>query len=195
MSFELVNKHFPIFVWKNFEILNDNKRKELILTVLENKKRNHFESGGSFKIDQDDNYFFENLYLKFFKNTLEFFGGLNVLPNNSNICWSYSSNNVDHGPGMIHNHVNTSTINSVYYLNVPNSATIENGSIQFFLADKSFSYRPNNFDLIIFPNYLDHKINYLNDSEYRISINMEILCDNNPYELFSKKQHIFDSNI
>jgi len=187
MSFQLLNEHFPIFVWKNFEILSDSKRKELMAIVLQNKKRNHFKLGGSFKIDQDDNYFFENLYSKFFKNTFEFFGNLNILPNNSNMCWSYSSNNKDHGLGLIHNHINTSTINSVYYLNVPSSATIENGSIQFFLEDKSFPYRPSNFDLIIFPNYLDHKINFLNDSEYRISINMEILCDNDPYELFSKK--------
>lgn len=182
--FERINENFPVLIWKNFEILEDSKRLELMDVVLENKKRNHYGNGGSFKIDQDPTSFFQELYLKFFDAANEFFGGLNVLPKNSSMCWSYSSNDVDHGPGMIHNHIHTSTINSVYYLNIPDSATLENGSIQFFLDDQTFSYRPNNFDLVVFPNFLDHRINYLNDPEYRISINMEILCENNPHDLF-----------
>jgi len=184
--FERINENFPVLIWKNFEILEDSKRLELMDVVLENKARNHHRVGGSFKIDQDPTSFFQELYLKFFDTANEFFGGLNVLPKNSSMCWSYSSNDVDHGPGMIHNHIHTSTINSVYYLNIPDSATLENGSIQFFLDDQTFSYRPNRFDLVVFPNFLDHRINYLNDPEYRISINMEILCENNPLDLFYK---------
>ena len=154
--------------------------------VLENKERNHHGAGGSFKIDYDPTSFFDELYAKFFDTACNFFGKFNILPNNSRMCWSYSSNNVDHGPGMIHNHIHTSTVNSVYYLNVPSSATEDNGSIQFFLNDQTFSYKPNNFDLVVFPNYLNHKINYLNDPEYRISINMEILCKEDPDFLFYK---------
>lgn len=184
--FKRINSDFPIFVWNNFLNLDDTQRTELMSIVLENKKRNHHGVGGSFKIDYDPTSFFEELYSKFFDASNEFFGDLNILPNNSYMCWSYSSNDVDHGPGMIHNHMNTSTINSVYYLNVPDSATLENGSIQFFLEDETFSYRPNRFDLVVFPNYLNHRINYLNDSEYRISINMEILCEEDPYDIFYK---------
>jgi hypothetical protein len=182
--FKKVDSEFPIFIWSNFLTLDKKTRTDLMNIVLENKKKNHHGVGGSFKIDYDPTSFFADLYSKFFKVTYDFFGELNVLPNNSSMCWSYSSNNVDHGPGMVHNHINTSTINSVYYLNVPDSATIENGSIQFFMNNKTFSYRPNRYDLVMFPNYLDHKINYLNDSEYRISINMEILCNNDPHVIF-----------
>lgn len=184
--FKRINSNFPIFVWNNFLNLDDAQRIELMNIVLENKKRNHHGVGGSFKIDYDPTSFFQELYSKFFNVSNQFFGDLNVLPNNSTMCWSYSSNDVDHGPGMIHNHINTSTINSVYYLNVPDSATVENGSIQFFLNNQTFSYRPNRFDLVVFPNYLNHKINYLNDPEYRISINMEILCEEEPYDIFYK---------
>lgn len=190
MTFQKLNEDFPIFVWNNFYILDDYRRKELMLIILENKKNNHFIGpgigGGSFKITEDPTQFFNELYQKFFESTVNFFGTLNILPENSNMCWSYSSNCVDHGPGFTHNHMDTSTINSVYYLNVPDSATQEHGSIQFFLNEKTFSYRPNNFDLILFPNYLDHKINFLNDPEYRISINMEILCEEDAYKLFQK---------
>jgi hypothetical protein len=184
--FKKVNSDFPIFIWDNFLTIDNQTRTDLMGIVLENKKRNHHGVGGSFKIDYDPTSFFAELYSKFFEVTYNFFGGLDILPNNSSMCWSYSSNDIDHGPGMIHNHINTSTINSVYYLNVPDSATIENGSIQFFMDDKTFSYRPNRYDLVIFPNYLSHRINYLKDSEYRISINMEILCNNDPRVLFYK---------
>jgi hypothetical protein len=190
VTFQKVNGDFPIFVWKNFEVLEDFKKNELMTIVLDNKKKNHTigpgTGGGSFKITEGSIEFFETLYSKFFNSAIEFFGNLKILPDNSKMCWSYSSNNADYGPGAIHNHIRTSTINSVYYLNVPNSATEDNGSIQFFLKDQTFSYRPNNFDLVMFPNYLDHKINYLNDSEYRISINMEINCEENAEELFKK---------
>lgn len=184
--FKKISNEFPIFVWNNFKCISDFEKNELMNIVLDNKKRNHSGGGGSFKIDYDPTSFFENLYSNFLNSTVNFFGELKLKKNNSNICWSYSSNNIDHGPGMIHNHIKTSTINSVYYLNIPKSATIKNGSIQFFLNQKTFSYLPKDFDLIIFPNYLDHKINYLNDPEYRISINMEILCLENSIDLFGR---------
>jgi len=41
-------------------------------------------------------------------------------------------------------------------------------------------------DLLIFPNYLDHQINFLDDEEYRVSINMEIKSEESSEELFSK---------
>jgi hypothetical protein len=188
--FKKINDSFPVFIWKNFYTLDDIERKELMRIVIENKKNNYTmgpgTGGGNFKITYDPTSFFKKLYSKFFESALNFFGELKIHQNNSSMCWSYSSNNVDHGMGLIHNHIDTSTINSVYYLNVPDSATEENGSIQFFLDDNTFSYRPNNFDIVLFPNYLDHKINFLDDPEYRISINMEIICEENPYELFRR---------
>jgi hypothetical protein len=70
MSFKQLSEDFPIFLWENFEVINETRKKELMNTVLENKKRNYFGFGGSFKVDRDDNSFFKNLYLKFFKNTI-----------------------------------------------------------------------------------------------------------------------------
>jgi hypothetical protein len=71
-------------------------------------------------------------------------------------------------------------------LNVPQTVSISNGSISFILNGETFSYKPENGDLLIFPNYLNHKINFLDDEEYRISINMEIKCEESSEELFSK---------
>jgi hypothetical protein len=87
---------------------------------------------------------------------------------------------------VLHNHLNTSTINSVYYLNVPITASIGQGSISFLLNGNKFTYKPENGDLLIFPDYLDHQINFLDDEEYRVSINMEIKCKESSEELFSR---------
>lgn len=186
MNLSILNKNFPIFICKNFHVIDDLEKEDLIKNVLKNKKMNHYQIGGNFPITYDPNSFFKNLYNKFFIETNNFFANLNISYRNSKKCWIYCSNNVDCGPGRVHNHMKTSTINGVYYINVPKSANEHNGSIEFFHNQNSLTYKPNNFDLLLFPNYLDHKINFLNDKEYRISVNMEICCDNDPKILFEQ---------
>lgn len=176
---------FPIYLIKDFEQVEDSLRIALMAVVLENKVRNHREIGGSFLIDEDYRGFFKSLYSKFFEFSKTLFGDFTTSDNNES-CWSYASNKFDHGPGLLHNHLSTSTINSVYYLNVPQTASISNGSISFVLNGNRFTHKPENGDLLIFPNYLDHQINFLDDEEYRVSINMEIKSEESSEELFSK---------
>ena len=187
-SIQKLDREFPIFLIKNFESPDDNFRKSLVSLVIECKKKNHNSNFGSFIVDLDINDFFENLYQNFFELSKNLFGKFTSYKNNYNI-WSYSSNKYQHGaiPGTIHNHINTSTINSVYYLNIPESVTYEKGSITFFEEEREFTYKPNNNDLLIFPNYLDHRINnYNTDENWRVSINMEIKCEESADELFSR---------
>ena len=185
MSAVKLHEKFPIYLIKDFEQVEDNLRIALMAVVLENKIRNHKGNGGSFLIDEDYRGFFKYLYSKFFEVSKTLFGDFTP-SNNSDACWSYASNKFDHGPGLLHNHLNTSTINSVYYLNVPQTASIDNGSISFVLNGSRFTHKPENGDLLIFPDYLDHQINFLDDEEYRISINMEIKCKESSDELFSR---------
>jgi hypothetical protein len=178
---------FPIYLIRNFENVEDYFRIALMSVVLENKQRTHFgKSGGSFPIDEDYRNFFKDLYDKFLTYSKNLFGDFKISESEEIKCWSYASNKFDHGPGEVHNHLDTSTINSVYYLNVPKTANIHKGSITFILNGDEFSYRPKNGDLLIFPNYLDHKINFLDDEEYRVSINMEIKCEELSNDLFSR---------
>ena len=179
---------FPIYLIKNFEEIEDSLKVALMAVVLENKFRNHEGNGGSFLIDEDYRNFFKNLYIKFFDVSKNIFGDFTLSSNNSISCWSYTSNKFHHGPGILHNHLSTSTINSVYYLNVPKTVSITHGSISFLLNGEEFAYKPENGDLLIFPNYLNHKINFLDDEEYRISINMEITTEETVSELFEFKK-------
>ena len=193
MKIERLSDTFPIYLIKNFCEVENDLREKLCSVVLECKKRNHFDSegkcyDGSFLVDKDYNNFFRNLYNNFHNLCYKMFDDYNPLPIRKYI-FSYSTNKDNCGeiPGRIHNHVKTSTINSVFYLNVPSTITIEKGSISFFMNDEIFTYKPNNDDFLIFPDYLDHGINnYKDDEEWRISINMEIICSESSDELFNK---------
>lgn len=189
-SIQKLDDNFPIYLIKNFEVPQKTLRDELVSLVLRCKAKNHKAIGGSFFVDEDFNDFFEHLYQKFVYVSSNIFGQYTQTKNKTDFkIWSYSSNKFNHGkiPGVIHNHLNTSTINSVYYLNIPSSVTNDKGSISFFLNNKVFTYTPCNDDLLIFPNYLDHRINnYEDDEEWRISINMEIMCIENATEIFDR---------
>lgn len=186
-NIQKLSEDFPIFLIENFNTIDDNLRNHLSSIVLYCKKKNHFgHSGGSFLVDFDYDNFFKTSYEKFKDITRHMFNDCHFLWDYQPI-YSYCSNKSNHGLGVIHNHINTSTINSVYYLNVPKLATNEKGSISFFKDNKIFTYKPNNDDLLIFPDYLDHKINnYDIDDEWRISINMEITCIETSDELFNR---------
>lgn len=185
---EKLNQDFPIFLIRNFQSINDNLKQKIISIIFECREKNYTGGGGSFDIDKDYEDFFKNMYQQFKNLSRELFGEYNLVEEYL-LPHSYCSNKYNYGsiPGRIHNHEDTSTINSVYYLKIPPSVTFEKGSISFFLDEKSFTYKPNTDDLLIFPNYLDHRINnYDDDEEWRISINMEILCEESSDELFDK---------
>ena len=102
---------FPIYLIKDFEQVEDSLRIALMAVVLENKVRNHEGNGGSFLINEDYRGFFKYLYNKFFEASKTIFGDFTTSDNNES-CWSYASNKFHHGTGVLHNHLNTSTINS-----------------------------------------------------------------------------------
>jgi len=83
---------------------------------------------------------------------------------------------------MWHNHINSSTINAVYYLNIPKK---DNVTIDFELNKKLLTYKIKNYDLIIFPDNLNHKPNRCYNDGYRISINMEIICNETSEHIFN----------
>jgi hypothetical protein len=79
-----------------------------------------------------------------------------------------------------HNHIETSSINGVYYLKVNED---ERG-ILFAHEGKEYHYMPKNNDLIIFPNYLKH-LPLPSLTATRISINMEIITNEDVDTIFS----------
>ena len=175
-----INFDFPIYSISNFVNKLENK-KDIINSVLINRKYHNKNLGYNYPILEDYNYFFENLYKSYYDFCLSHFNFTVNQSRNRSTCWAYVSDKVNFYE-VWHNHLNTSTINGVYYLSIPNN----NSSIDFSLNEKKLSYHPKENELIIFPNYLDHSPNRCYGDGYRIAINMEIICNENSDELFNR---------
>jgi len=172
---------FPVFLIENFHIINSSNKEELIQLILENKKLYHNEQFSyNFPIKIDNKDFFVELYEKFY-NFCEKTFTFTPKTNSSNTCWVYISDKNDFKE-VWHNHLNTSTINSVYYLNIPENDYV---TIDFELNGNIYTRKVNDYDLIIFPNYLNHKPNRCYKDGYRISINMEIICNESSEYIFN----------
>ena len=52
------------------------------------------------------------------------------------------------------------------------------GDIKLLHENKWYNYTPSENELIIFPNYLTYDTEYNKTADFRVSINMEIKCNN-----------------
>lgn len=182
---KLINKTFifngnviPIYSIKNFIIPNN---KEKIIEIVLNNKKYQKTTGYSYPILDDESNFFDALYSKYYDLCLEKFR-FEVHPKNKKTCWAYVSDKINY-VSVWHNHIQTSTINGVYYLNIPGKTTID-----FECDGDILSHSPSEYELIFFPNYLNHKPNVCYGDGYRISINLEITCLNSSGSIFNINQ-------
>jgi hypothetical protein len=174
-------KNFPIYSIKNFytPLWPFWNKQDIIESVIYNKKYHIKHEGNNFPILEDNTNFFKHLYEKYYDYCLNKFKFI-VHPKNVFVCWAYISKKDDFSE-VWHDHIKTSTISAVYYLSIPKNKT----SIDFCINQNYFNYEPSENELIIFPNYLEHKPNRCYNDGYRISINMEILSFQNSEDLFN----------
>jgi hypothetical protein len=162
--------------------VNSNRQECYTAIVKDHKElldNNYYikRQSSSFILDYKYDDLVTYLYNYFVNKCKDLFGGLEFSYKNRSIGWAYVSNKNDYR-SCIHNHINSATINSVYYLNIPSS---ESGAIKFYDDNYKvvYTHQPVNDELIIFPSYLLHEPQMSNTEEYRVAINLEItLCNN-----------------
>lgn len=170
----------PIYLIKNFYVPLFNKEK-IIQKVIENQKKySWLFTSINFPIIDDHFFFFRNLYTKYYKLCKRKFKFTKHI-NFNELCWVYVGDKYNYKE-IWHHHQRTSTVSSVYYLNIPDDKV----SIDFKMNQIAYTYYPKNYDLLIFPSYLEHKPNRCYKDGYRISINMELLCNEHPDKLFNQ---------
>lgn len=171
-----LNKNLPIY---SFTLDINYDKNKLYDEIIEDFKSEEVKSfltrSNSFKLGEKYN-FINTIYEKFFQESTKLFGTIQLDPTNIKNGWAYINNKNFYKNG-IHHHLNTSTINSVYYLNVPDAKT---GSINFFDNELNviYTHHPKEKELIIFPNYMLHEPCQSMTDDYRIAINLEIKCQN-----------------
>ncbi len=119
--------------------------------------------------------FTDQLYEIFYSLSKEILGTVTLLESNSKTCWANLSD-ADYYLSSIHNHKNTATVNGVYYFNLPENC---GGELDFYNDDYEViqTIVPKQNQLILFPGHLNHKNRYCNSKQFRISINLEIKCN------------------
>lgn len=168
---------------KNFLTVDDVVKRELMEDIFYSKKvHDEYENSPgvstNFKIIRDRNNFCKKLYNKFLRTTTRIFGDIILDERNKTTCWSLCTNK-DYWKSVVHNHVSSSSINAVFYLQVPKINDEYCGKI-FLLNESNVweEYQPEPFDFLIMPNYMYHDTEYHDTEEWRVSINLEIICKN-----------------
>ena len=170
------------FVFNNFFLIDKESKNQIINKIFrskfiyENSKKLEKPSLSNFLILEED-INLNNLYLKFSFLVNQIFHPVTNLTL-KNKFWAHVSNK-NYYTFLPHDHIKSSTIHGVYYLNIPkNMTSLSNeGAITFFINGKWEFYSPKENDLILMPNYLIHDTIHNNSKEYRISINLELFCD------------------
>jgi len=119
--------------------------------------------------------FTSQLYKIFYSLSKEILGTVTLSESNSKTCWANLSD-ADYYLSSIHNHKNTATVNGVYYFNMPENC---GGELDFYNNNNKViqTISPKQSQLVLFPGYLNHKNRYCNSKQFRISINLEITCN------------------
>ena len=171
-KFIQINKNFPIFLCKDFKILDKEYKEYLIQHVLNHKKNDISDGKNNILINIDEKNILNDLYDLFIEALEKGFNAKIDWNLTKKEFWSYCTNAFN--PSYVwHNHINTSTMHSVYYLYVPDAL---GGELDFELNGNFFRFKPSSNDLIIMPDFLNHAPSNSLSKEYRISINMEAYC-------------------
>ena len=158
----------PLISIKNFFNISKHKN-NLLNEILE-----QMNDGGR-QVKLKSNKVLSKIYQNFLEYSQNRFGKLDIIQEPE--MWALCTNK-DNWKSVIHNHIETSTINAVYYLNIPQIDYKNVGEIKLLHNDKWYNYMPSENELLIFPNYLTHDTEYNKTEDFRVSINMEIKCNN-----------------
>lgn len=182
MKPEIPIKELPVLLFHNFKIPEDDVKKTLIEKIVEQKKDKgpSYVEALSFPIKVDFKNFLFDLYDDFVEVSKKCLRPFTVSEKNIKRYWAYATNRFD-PHYQWHDHVRSSTINGVYYLRIPETTYSQ---LDFHYKDEFYRFSPRENDLLIMPNYLKHAPRQPLSNEYRISVNIEIVCNEDSNDIF-----------
>lgn len=179
VSYLIDNPYILITQIKLEEII----RQRMIACVLAQKDHANYHGGYTFEID-DPYHDFAELYNQYLKIAETIIGPFKPSVKQKHWCWANVYNGDKNNTNM-HDHRPTSTINAVFYLNVPDDMQESEGALEIYNDGKIDKFFPENCDLIIMPSWMPHRPTDHSSSQYRIAINMEISTIEKVDELYT----------
>jgi len=151
-----------------------NKKDEIVKDILKNQHGTDGTPHYNFQVFTKYNDYLYDLFIKKSKKLLN-----NFTIKDPNVkVWCYFTGLGNHVEDIWHNHIRTSNINSVIYLE-----TVKDHGIKFEMSGESWYVEPKNFDLLIFPGFLNHKP-VTSSTQKRISLNLELKCNEEDKAIF-----------
>ena len=170
----------PLFILNNFYVPSQKEKQFLIDKIVIPKIKFNNNNYGEHNVEFVDKLFNKIMYQKFINVSKQLLNNFTLHKNNNNKAYVYCTNKNDYHH-VWHDHKNTCSINSVYYLKIPSE---EKGQLEIEHEGNRFDFFPKENDFIIFPSYLKHAPKKPNTEEYRISINFELLCNEKTEDIF-----------
>ena len=171
----MLNKQRPVYKL-NLKKELENKKEEIMKDILKSKQQagNYRATGYNFEVFTKYNDYLYDLFIKKSRKLLNNF----TIKGNDLKVWCYFTGLGNHAKDIWHNHTRTSNINSVIYLK-----TIKNYGIEFEMHKEAWYVEPRNFDMLIFPGFLNH-LPTTSNSQERVSLNLELKCNEKEKDIF-----------
>ena len=153
-----------------------DKKNEIMKEILMHKKNNKtldWNVGSIHVCTKYDDYLYD-LFIKKSRKLLNTF----TIKNPDLKVWCYFTGLKNPKKDRWHNHSRTSNINSVIYLQ-----TVKDYGIKFKTDTESWYVEPKDFDLLIFPGFLNH-LPVTSSTQKRISLNLELKCKEQDKDIF-----------
>ena len=156
----------------NFEELNNCHKDKMINQFKQDKIFQNLGGGGynTYYKDQEYNSIISEAFSKIVHENFEVSKLLKPIK-----TWIYAQTD-RYWSSVWHNHVNTSSINAVYYIDPPKRG----GGLNLRLYGTEHIIHPEPNIIYIFPYWLEHRPLPQEDSAWRISVNIEYMCSQRP---------------
>jgi hypothetical protein len=154
----------------------------MVHTVDSQISTGNYHGGYTFVVEDNTFKDFSKLYNNFFNICLNMFGPFSLSKMYRASCWANVYNKNNYRSNM-HNHLRTSTINAVFYLKMP----AKDGGISVIYNDQKFLFLPDELEMIIMPSWMPHEPMPHDSLQNRISINMEIACNESASSIFTEQ--------
>ena len=172
----ILDKNKPVYTFNVKEELKD-KKDDIIKDILKAKRKHDQIETTNYNFEVATPYH-DDLYNLFIKKSKGFLNSFTLADLPLKVWCYFTGASRPVKKDIWHNHLRTSNINAVLYLK-----TLVDHGIQFKMGKESWYLEPQNFDLLIFPGFLDHRP-VTSTTQERISLNLELKCNETEKDIF-----------
>lgn len=155
----------------NFEELNRNHKNKMIEQYKRDKIRQEISGGYNTHYDNEEyNSIIGEAFLNIVQQNFEVSQLVDKIK-----TWIYVQN-YQHWHSVWHTHVTTASVNAVFYIDPPKKG----GGLNLRFNGIEHIIHPEPNILYIFPCWMEHRPLPQEDDEWRISVNIEYMCNQRP---------------